>query len=142
MTKDVIVSVKGLHTMESNDEDNVELIAAGTMREENGQFFVEYEEVDPENQEITNVVLIAGEGHLEIYKTGEVEVNLVFEENQKTNSCYHTPFGELMMGIDTNKMKIVKTEDALAIVLQYSLEINYNYVTESNITIKVVSAKC
>lgn len=141
MTRDVIVSIKGLQMMETAEEDSVELICAGVYQEQEDCQIVQYEEVDEENQEITNVMLVIGEGHIEIRKSGVTQVHMIFEEKQKTTSCYHTPFGDLMMGLDTTKIKKVVAEDAMAVVLQYGLEINYNFVADCNITIKVVSAK-
>ena len=141
MTKDVIVSVKGLQAMVEEENDSVELISAGTYQEVDGQQIVEYEEVDEENQEITKVKLVIGDGHLEIRKSGLTQVHMIFEEQQKTTSNYLTPFGELMLGLDTVEIKKAVTEDAMVIVLQYGLEINYNHVADCNITIKVVSAK-
>lgn len=141
MTRDVIVSIKGLQRMGTDEDDGIELISAGTYQEQGNQQIVEYEEVDEENQEITKVMLVIADGHVEIRKSGVTQVHMIFEEKQKSTSCYHTPFGELMMGLDTTKIKKIVTEDAMAIILQYGLEINYNYVADCNITIKVISAK-
>ncbi|MDE7422479.1 MAG: DUF1934 domain-containing protein [Lachnospiraceae bacterium] len=140
MTKNVIVSIKGLQTMGSGEDDTVELISAGIYKEENQQQIVEYEEVDEENQEITKVMLVIADGHVEIRKSGVAQVHMIFEEKQKTTSCYYTPYGELMMGLDTTKIKKIKTEDSMAVILQYGLEINYNFVADCNIVIKVISA--
>lgn len=140
MTKNVIVSIKGLQMMGAGEDDTIELISAGTYQEEDNQQIIEYEEVDEENQEITKVMLVIGNGHVEIRKSGVTQVHMIFEEKQKTTSCYHTPYGELMMGLDTTKIKKIKTEDSMAIILQYGLEINYNFVADCNIVIKVISA--
>lgn len=140
MTKNVIVSIKGLQMMGAGEDDTVELISAGTYQEKDNQQVVEYEEVDEEKQEITKVILVIGDGHVEIRKSGVVQVHMIFEEKHKTTSCYYTPYGELMMGLDTTKIKKVVTEDSMAVVLQYGLEINYNYVADCNIIIKVISA--
>lgn len=140
MTKNVIVSIKGLQMMGAGEDDTIELISAGTYQEENNQQIIEYEEVDEENQEITKVMLVIADGHVEIRKSGVTQVHMIFEEKQKTTSCYNTPYGELMMGLDTTKIKMIKTEDSMAIILQYGLEINYNFVSDCNIVIKVISA--
>lgn len=141
MTGNVIVSIKGLQMMGAGDDDTIELISAGTYREQDNQQIIEYEEVDEENQEITKVMLVIGDGHVEIRKSGLVQVHMIFEERQKTTSCYHTPYGEMLMGLDTTKIKRVITEDSMAVILQYGLEINYSFVADCNIVIKVISAK-
>ena len=137
MTKDVIVSIKGLQSLGSEDNDAVELISVGTYNEE--EKTICYEEVDEENQEITNVKVLFSKEQVEIMKSGANQVHMVFHENQKTTSCYQTPFGELMMGIDTTKIKCMEHEEAMMILLEYGLDINYNHVADCNITIKVMT---
>lgn len=140
MTKHVIISIKGLQMMGKEEEDAIELISAGTYQEKDNQQIIEYEEVDEENQEITKVMLVIEDGHVEIRKSGVVQVHMIFEEKQKTTSRYHTPYGELIMGLDTTRIQKVITEDSMAVVLQYGLEINYNFIADCNIVIKVISA--
>ena len=98
-----------------------------------------YKEVDEENQEITDVTLIMYPSHIEILKQGQSNVHMVFEEKQKTTSCYKTPFGELIMGIDTTKIHVSEEEDKIMIVLEYGLDMNYNHIADCTITMKVLA---
>lgn len=139
MTDEVIVSIKGLQMAGGEQNESVELISSGIHRQEKDRRFIQYEEVDEENQEITNVTIIMAPGHIEILKQGQNNVQMVFEENQKTTSCYKTPYGELMMGIDTTGIRVLEEEDALGIVLEYGLDMNYNHIADCKITIKVLA---
>lgn len=139
MTKDIIVSIKGLQSLGAEDNDSVELISVGTYKEENDKKIISYEEVDEDNQEITNVKILISKEQIEIMKSGASQVHMVFHENQKTTSCYQTPFGDLMMGIDTTKIKCMEQEEAMMILLEYGLDINYNHVADCDITIKVMA---
>lgn len=139
MTDEVIVSIKGLQMAGGEQNESVELISSGIHKQEKDRRFIQYEEVDEENQEITNVTIIMAPGHIEILKQGQNNVHMVFEENQKTTSCYQTPYGELMMGIDTTGIRVLEEEDALGIVLEYGLDMNYNHIADCKITIKVLA---
>ena len=139
MTDEVVVSIKGVQIANGEMNESVELISSGTYRIEQDTRIIQYEEVDEENQEITDVTLIMYPSHIEIIKQGQSDVHMVFEEKQKTTSCYKTPFGELIMGIDTTKIHVSEEEDKIMIVLEYGLDMNYNHIADCTITIKVLA---
>ena len=64
---------------------------------------------------------------------------MTFEKEKKNISCYATPFGELMIGIRTNDIRIAEEEDRLKVQVDYSLDINYQHVSECNIVLEVCS---
>lgn len=139
MTDEVVVSIKGVQIANGEMNESVELISSGTYRIEQDTRIIQYEEVDEENQEITDVTLIMYPSHIEIIKQGQSDVHMVFEEKQKTTSCYKTPFGELIMGIDTTKIHVSEEEDKIMIVLEYGLDMNYNHIADCTITMKVLA---
>ena len=139
MTDEVIVSIKGVQIANGEMNESVELISSGTYRIEQDTRVIQYEEVDEENQEITNVTLIMAPSHIDILKHGQSDVHMVFEENQKTTSCYKTPFGELIMGIDTTKINVSEEEEKIVIVLEYGLDMNYNHIADCTITMQILA---
>ena len=42
--KDVLITIKGLHTNEENDDDNIELTTVGSLTEKNGKQYITYHE--------------------------------------------------------------------------------------------------
>lgn len=139
MTDEVIVSIKGVQVANGEVSESVELISSGIHKMEQNTRIIQYEEVDEENQEITNITLFMFPSHIEILKQGQSNVHMVFEEKQKTTSCYKTPFGELIMGIDTTKISVSEKENKMDIVLEYGLDMNYNHIADCTITIKIVA---
>ena len=75
---------------------------------------------------------------VELSKKGYSNVNMVFETGKKTVTYYNTPFGNLLIGIYTTNIKITEKEEGLIATIQYSLEMNYEHVSDCNITIKVI----
>ncbi len=139
MTKEVIVSLKGLQSMEEENGEPIELVSHGTYRYENGNHMIQYEEVDEEEQKITKVSVVANETHVEIVKRGLSNVEMVFHENQKTMSCYQTPYGDLAIGIDTTAIRVAEYGDQMEIVLDYGLDMNNSHVADCSIEMKIAS---
>lgn len=139
MTKEVIVSLQGLQNMEQEEGEPVELISSGTYIFENGKHLIQYEEVDEEDQEITNVTLLLEEDHVEIIKQGMSNVQMVFDSSRKTTSCYKTPYGDLMVGINTTDISMKELEDIINVELKYALDMNYNHVADCKVMIKIAS---
>ena len=139
MTKEVIVSLQGLQNVEQEEGEPIETISSGTYAWEEGRHLVQYEEVDEEDQEITNVTLVFEENHVEIIKQGMSNVQMVFDTMQKTTSCYKTPYGDLMVGIDTTDISIKEVDDVIDVVLKYTLDMNYNHVADCKVAIKIAA---
>ena len=139
MTKEVIVSLQGLQNMEQEEGEPVELISSGTYIFEYGKHLIQYEEVDEADQEITNVTLLLEKDHVEIIKQGMSNVQMVFDSSRKTTSCYKTPYGDLMVGINTTEISMKELEDIINVELKYALDMNYNHVADCKVMIKIAS---
>ena len=141
MTKDVIIAIKGMQNgME--DDGPVEVISSGIYHYVDGKHEVYYEEIDEgETGEkgITKNIIRIGPHTVEVLKTGINNTHMVFVENEKNITYYNTPFGEIMVGLDTTEFKLVEEENAIGVLLKYGLEMNQNFVSECNITIKIIS---
>lgn len=141
MTKNVIVSIKGLQFVGQENEE-VEFIAAGEYQLRGDKHIITYEEVDEQEGTtygVTKNIITIEEKQVEILKSGQNNVQMVFEENTKNMTYYQTPFGELLVGINTAKIKKIEETEAIVVKLEYGLEINYNHVSDCVITIKVLA---
>lgn len=139
MTEEVIVSIKGLQNMEEETGKPIELVSYGTYRYEEGKHVIQYEEIDEEEQIITKVSVVASAEHVEITKRGLSNTEMIFHENQKTISCYQTPFGDLTIGIDTTKICLRERGEQMEILLQYGLDMNDSHVADCSMEMKIVS---
>lgn len=141
MTKDILISIKGLQ-FESGSDEAVEMIAPGEYFFRNGKHYVIYEEVaeshDGEHDISKNTVKISKD-QVEIMKKGGSNVHMVFEENQKNLTYYTTPFGQLLISIFTNHINIKEKEEVIEITLRYDLEINQSFVSDCEITIFIMA---
>lgn len=107
MTKDVIVSISGLHMdMVANafreEEDAIEVVTPASYYWRNGKHYILYDEVlEGMGGTIRNKIKITGTDSLEIMKTGASNTHMVFEKNKKNLTYYRTPYGQLLVGLNT-----------------------------------------
>ncbi|MBQ9984102.1 MAG: DUF1934 domain-containing protein [Lachnospiraceae bacterium] len=135
MTKDVLVSVSGMQP--DVDDDPVELVTIGNYYLKNGKHYVLYEEQPEEGIPVTKNVVKFYDGHFEITKKGAVNSFLNFDRGEKTSMVYNTPYGPLQMDVLTRELTITESEDELRVVVKYSLDINYQFVSECKVNFKI-----
>ncbi len=138
MTKDVLVKISGLQTMD-DDSDQIEIITAGDYFLKNGKHYVIYEEtLDGFDGTVRNTVKIS-ENMIEIRKQGIAMAHMIFEKNKKNLTRYATPMGEMIIEVTTNEIQMQQDEDRLDVQVKYALDINYEHVSDCNIIMNICS---
>lgn len=143
MKDKVYVKVSGLHMTADEsvaDEEVIEVINVGTYRIVNGKEYVKYEEVyEGEGGSCTNLIKIDTDS-VEITKKGAVVAHLSFKRGQKTMTAYDTPYGKLYLGIFARDIVVDRSEDKIRILIDYSMELNYEQISDCKVEI-IVGAK-
>lgn len=138
MTKDVLVSISGVH-MIGNDANDVEVITAGTYYLKKGRHYIIYDEfIEGLNESVKNTIKV-GNGTVDIIKSGSTRSHLAFEKDKNNVSCYATPMGQMMVGINTSDIRIDETDDHLLIKIDYTLDVNYEEMSRCTITMDIQS---
>jgi hypothetical protein len=139
MTKDVLVSIKGTH-MRDEDNENIELVVPAKYSFEEGIDKITYDElVEGSRQSIKNTISVDMEG-ISILKEGFTNSNMNFYKNGKKHiTYYNTPYGEFVMGILTKNIDIQRSEDRLKVSVDYLLDIGENVISDCNIVVDVRS---
>jgi uncharacterized beta-barrel protein YwiB (DUF1934 family) len=138
MTREVLVSISGVQIAEG-DAGEIEVITAGDYFLKNGNHYILYDEVQEGIEGVIKNTIKIHPGGLDIRKSGSSNVHMNFEKDKKNISCYATPYGEMMIGINTNEIIIDEEEDRLKVRVKYSLDINYELISECNIVVDVRS---
>lgn len=138
MTKDVIVSISGLQ-MDMENETPVEVITMGNYYFKNGKHYILYDEMAGDSNVQTKNTIKIADNRVDVIKKGENSVHMVFEPDTKNMTYYQTPFGSLLVGINT--LGISHKEDDLNIntKIDYALEVNYSHMSDCSIEINIKS---
>lgn len=142
MTKEVLVSISGLqmavNEMESNDDDPIEILSPGTYYFKEGTHYIFFEEVAEGVPGVTKTqIRLKGKESLEVMKKGPCQMHMVFEKDKNNRCYYHTPFGQLNLGICTSEIVVDETEDNINIRAEYGLDVNYEPLAECTIRINI-----
>ena len=76
---------------------------------------------------------------VDMIKGGDARAHMIFQENRPNVSCYVTPYGQMIVGVTTDRIKINEGPDHLKIQIDYTLELNYEQTSQSHIEIDVKS---
>ena len=72
-------------------------------------------------------------------KNGKHYVQMFFETGKKNTSIYSTPFGQIEIGIYAEQIRVNESENKLELNMQYDLEMNSEHVSDSQVSVTVVS---
>ena len=87
---------------------------------------------------IRNVIKVSPSG-MDIIKKGAANTHMQFEKDKKNLSCYVTPMGDMMVGIQASQIRIDEQPDSLTVDMEYSLDINYQHLSDCSIRLDVQS---
>ena len=139
MKREVIVSIKGLqYALAEGEDQRVETINRGTFYTRNNKNYVVYEETMSEDA-IVKSMLKFDDNYLELSRKGPYSLHMTFEEGKKNYTSYKTPYGELMIGIDTTAVRCEENEDEINMAVEYDMEVNYEHLAKCRIDMSVKS---
>ena len=140
MNKDVLIHVRGLQMMETDDaQEPIEIVVPGQYYSRNGSHYLRYEEMLDDTAETTvNYIKMSPNG-VEVRKQGQVNVHMVFEEGKKNKTFYNTPYGTLQMGISATGLELKESEDGIQMKVDYALDMNEEHVADCYLTVQAQS---
>ena len=141
MTKDVLLSIRGLYTEDNDEEDSIETLAPAEFFIKEGVYYIFFEEILDDTTGITKSRIKYSEKCFELTRKGELSVHLLFEEGKKTLNTYQMPYGTLVVGLDTRLIEKTETEDEIKIRIDYAMEINYQQVSDNTIEVVIKSVQ-
>lgn len=143
MTKDVLLSISGLHydvagITEEDENEPIEVITPATYYYKNDKHYVIYDEVvEGIPGIIKNKIRIAEDGKLEIMKSGLSNTHMIFEKDKINMAQYETPYGELLVGTHTREMHVDVTDKNIDVHVNYALDVNSEMIADCNITMNI-----
>ena len=138
MTKEVLLSIRGLQIAPDEQKDTVEVYTPGQYYFRNGKHFFLYEEVEEGSKKVTKNVIKVTDDYMELTKKGLVNVHMVFERDKKNVTYYYTPYGGLQIGIDAERVSVDERDEEIQVEVLYGLDINNEHLANCRITLTAV----
>lgn len=129
--KDYVITIKGIQTYEDDDSTDIEMMAEGDFVFEDGKYFIDYDETEATGMEGTSTTIEIDKDYVSLTRAGAVETTLLFIRDRQTTSYYDTPYGTMMMGINTEDVNTQLTSDGGKVAVKYSMSMN-NLFSGSN----------
>lgn len=140
MMQEVLLTLQGLQfDQREEDADKLEMVTVGDYYKRNDKHYVIYEEAAEGFVQPTKNRLKFSGHMLELTRSGLVNVHMVFQENKKNLTNYNTPFGQILIGIDTKKIQLEEQTDHIIVDVDYSLDVNYEFLSDCHIKIDICS---
>ena len=151
MTKDVLVSISGHHidimaepedqvkALESG-QDAIEVVTPASYYCRGGKHYILYDEVmEGMSGTIKNRIKITGTDSVEIVKSGLSSSHMIFEKNRKNLTYYRTPYGQMLVGVNTRNMEVSVEDDRINVQVDYELDVNHEPLADCKIRLDIVS---
>ncbi len=135
--KNAIVKITDSH-ISCGEKSVCELTSEGSLDIENGVFVISYEETDEELNGCTTHLKIEAPDKISMLRTGKYNTEMVFEQSRRHTCFYHTPFGELMMGIYAKSVHSELCENGGTVRFAYTIDFNNDLVSENELNISVM----
>ncbi len=141
MTKDVMISIKGMLFDVAEEAEDLEVIQPGQYYKRGDMHYLIYDEPVEGTDEVTKNMIKFNDNCMTLTRKGMVNTTMLFDTKEKNLTNYATPFGNLIIGLDTHNISLNKTEEELSLKINYSLDINYEFLADCNIDIRARELK-
>lgn len=137
MTKDIILTISGLHATDGEKDEPVELISPGQYFQKNGKHYVLFEEVMEGIDGVIKSTLKFTEDSVELLRSGAASTRMVFQKDREHQMIYQTPMGPLSMSVYTEQLSTEIGDEQVTLMIDYSLKTEGVVITESNIRMNI-----
>lgn len=123
MNREVELVLSGLHDAEgASDKDAVETAQTAQYFKKNDSHYLLYEEAVEGLDTCCRSRIKFRDNLLELTRQGAVEMHMIFEENKRHVLPYNTPYGQLMLGIETRRVLVEEQQDQIHVTVEYTLD--------------------
>jgi len=137
--KKVLISIKGLPVFSANDDDAFELMTDGEYMQHDGISTFSYVESMLTGQDGLLTTFDVEQDRVVLKRGDGLSGDMIFSENQKQHFLYNTPFGSVMLGIDTHSITKNMSDDGGNLEIRYDIEVDNVSVSQNLFKINIRS---
>lgn len=138
---EVKIQIKGTqrYVDTPGENDTVVTSAKGKYYLKNDCIYIVFEEYDKELNQSTQSMLKIKENSVDLIRKGGINTKLSFKKDMKYASSYVTPFGVVLMAVETSELTILKSEKQMTIMIEYKTEMDDKYIADNKLNIVIRS---
>ena len=137
MTKDIILTISGLHATDGEADEPVEILSPGQYYFKNGKHYVLFDEIMEGIDGVLKSTLKFTEDRVELFRNGGAATRMVFQKEQEHMVLYQTPMGVLSISLYTEDIISDLREDHMSLEIFYSLKTDGLVLTESTVRLNI-----
>lgn len=137
MTKDIILTISGLHDNEGEMDAPIETMTPGQYFMKNGKHYVVYDEVIEGLEGTLKSTIKFTEDQVELIRNGAASTRMVFQPGHENMVIYQTPMGPLSISLYTEDIQAEINEERMNLKIDYSLKTEGIVISESTVHIEV-----
>ena len=137
MTKDIILTISGLHDNEGKIDAPIETMTPGQYFMKNGKHYVVYDEVIEGLEGTLKSTIKFTENQVELIRNGAASTRMIFQPGQEHMVVYQTPMGPLSISLYTENIQTELGEERMNLKIDYSIKTEGIVISESTVHIEV-----
>jgi len=139
--KKVLISIKGLPVFTENEDEAFELMTDGEYKKTDDVSTFSYIEnpFTGQGQDGFLTTFAVEKDRITLSRGDDISSDMIFSEKQKHHFLYDTPFGSVMMGIDTHSIKQNMDDNGGNIEIRYDIEVDNIAVSRNLFRIDIKS---
>lgn len=137
MTKDIILTISGLHATDGEADAPVEIMTPGQYFLKSGKHYVVYDEVIEGLEGTVKSTIKFTETTVELMRNGAASTRMVFEQDKEYKVLYQMPMGPLDISLYTENMDVNLQEEKIELKINYSLKAEEQVITESSVHMEI-----
>jgi len=135
--KRAMISIKGSPLQTSTEDDSIELMTDGEYIHEGGVSTFSYVESMLTGLDGLQTTFNVEQDRVILSRGGDVNEDMIFSEKQKHHFLYETPFGAILMGIDTHSIVKNLRDDGGSLEIRYDIEVDNVSVSKNLFQINI-----
>ena len=135
MNREVKLSISGLHSGIEEENASVETFVEAEYFKKNDSHYLLYEEKQEGFEKISKNHIKFKANMVELTRQGLMQTHMIFEESKKHMTQYVTPYGGILLGIETKRICLEEQEHSIMVTVEYSLEAEGEYLSDCKIVI-------
>ena len=142
MTKDVLILLCTVQSDPGETQENkTQTLISGNYYEKNDRHYILYDETMEGFSKAVKTKVKFSENMLEIIRNGPIGVRMLFEENKKNVTSYNTPYGSILLGINTKRINVIVQPDIIEVDVEYTLDADGGHLSDCSMNMKIQSKK-